>query len=97
MREVGVLRDFYITYFGAKAMSFYHIKKTGVKSYFLSFDEETRLKLMGHSRYRRIKAKDDFVYAQLAMSVGIKERVDDLTNRLSQAGFESRRETMYNW
>lgn len=49
MREVGVLRDFYITYFGAKSNVLYLIKKTGAKSYFLSFDEETRLKLMGHS------------------------------------------------
>jgi lactoylglutathione lyase len=49
MREVGVLRDFYITYFDAKSNVLYHIKKTEVKSYFLSFDEETRLKLMGHS------------------------------------------------
>lgn len=49
MREVGVLRDFYITYFGAKSNARYHIKKKGGKSYFLSFDEEARLELMGHS------------------------------------------------
>ena len=82
------MRDFYTTYFGAKSNDLYHNKKTEFKSYFLSFDDETRLEIMTRPDIAERTAKDDFGYAHLAMSVGTKEQVDDLTNLLAQEGFE---------
>ena len=86
--NLEAMRDFYTTYFGAKSIDLYHIKKTEFKSYFLSFDDETRLEIMTRPDIAERTAKDDFGYAHLAMSVGTKEQVDDLTNLLAQEGFE---------
>ena len=86
--NLEAMRDFYTTYFGAKSIDLYHIKKTEFKSYFLSFDDETRLEIMTRPDIAERTAKDDFGYAYLAMSVGTKEQVDDLTNLLAQEGFE---------
>ena len=87
-RNLEAMRDFYTTYFEAKSNALYHNKKTEFKSYFLSFDDDTRLELMTRSDIAERTVKDDFGYAHLAMSVGTKDRVDDLTNRLAQEGFE---------
>ena len=87
-RNLEAMRDFYTTYFGAKSIDLYHNKKTEFKSYFLSFDDETRLEIMTRPGIAERTAKDDFGYAHLAMSVGTKEQVDDLTNLLAQEGFE---------
>ena len=87
-RNLEAMRDFYTTYFGAKSIDLYHNKKTEFKSYFLSFDDETRLEIMTRPDIAERTAKDDFGYAHLAMSVGTKEQVDDLTNLLAQEGFE---------
>jgi len=46
VRDLEVVKEFYIRFFGAKAGELYHNPKTGLKSYFLSFDEGTRLELM---------------------------------------------------
>lgn len=86
--NLEAMRDFYTTYFGAKSIDLYHNKKTEFKSYFLSFDDETRLEIMTRPDIAERTAKDDFGYAHLAMSVGTKEQVDDLTNLLAQEGFE---------
>ena len=39
VRDLEVVKEFYIRFFGAKAGELYHNPKTGLKSYFLSFDE----------------------------------------------------------
>ena len=46
VQDLEVVKEFYIRFFGAKAGELYHNPKTGLKSYFLSFDEGTRLELM---------------------------------------------------
>ena len=39
-------RDFFIKYLGATSNDMYHNKKTGFRSYFLSFDRGARLEIM---------------------------------------------------
>ena len=39
-------RDFFMQYFGAKSNEGYHNKRTDFRSFFLSFDDNTRLELM---------------------------------------------------
>ena len=71
VRDLEVVKEFYIRFFGAKAGELYHNPKTGLKSYFLSFDEGTRLELI-----------------HIAISVGSREKVDAITEKLYEAGYE---------
>ena len=82
-------REFFARYFGAKSNELYHNPKTGFRSYFLSFEDGARLEIMnkpdmpetGHKTFRT-------GYIHLALSVGSRERVDELTARLKADGFE---------
>ena len=46
VRDLEAMRDFYIKYFGAVAGELYHNPRTGLRTYFLTFDGETRVELM---------------------------------------------------
>ena len=80
VRDLEVVKEFYIRFFGAKAGELYHNPKTGLKSYFLSFDEGTRLELM--------KVLVRMGYIHIAISVGSREKVDAITEKLYEAGYE---------
>lgn len=82
------MKQFYITYFGAKSNQGYHNKNTGLRTYFLSFDDDTGLELM--TRPNLEQQGDSQVhlgYIHLAFSVGSKENVDSLTTSLEKDGF----------
>lgn len=38
-------RDFFVQYFGARSNTGYHNVRTGFRSFFLSFDDKTRLEV----------------------------------------------------
>ncbi|MET3557048.1 lactoylglutathione lyase [Streptococcus rupicaprae] len=86
--ELERAKTFFETYFGAVSGELYHNPKTTFKSYFLSFSEGARLEIM---------TRDDLVdlpreltrigYAHLAFSLGSKEAVDALTERLIKDGY----------
>lgn len=82
------LSRFYETYFEAFSGSVYVNESKGFRSIFLSFKNGPRLEIMtlpgvhaGISEYR-------VGYAHLAFSVGSKEKVDGLTRKLSDDGFQ---------
>jgi len=81
-------KEFYKRYFGAKENDKYHNPNTGLETYFLSFDGDTRLEIM-----KRPDAKENekslfqLGYAHLAFSAGSKEKVDELTSRLEEDGY----------
>lgn len=81
-------RDFFVKYFGAKANDGYHNPWTDFRSYFLSFDDGARLELMTKPD---LTDSGDFLnrfgYAHIAVSVGSKEAVDELTERLKNDGY----------
>lgn len=82
-------RDFFMQYFGAKSNEGYHNKRTDFRSFFLSFDDDTRLELMTRPQLADMeKVRERTGYAHLAFSVGSKERVDALTAQLKADGFE---------
>ncbi len=81
-------KDFFIKYFNAKSGNLYHNKTTGFKSYFLSFDDNTRLELMNKAELQNQNDNTNRLgYIHLAFSVGSKENVDNLTNRLKDDGY----------
>lgn len=82
-------KDFFEKYFDAKANEGYHNTKTDFKSYFLTFDNGARLEIMNKPHMEDTKkALDRTGYAHMAFSVGSREKVDELTARLMNDGYE---------
>lgn len=82
-------KDFFVKYFGAEANDGYHNPRTDFRSYFLTFDDGARLEIMtkpGMADQEKELARTG--YAHVAFSVGSKERVDALTEKLRADGYE---------
>ena len=83
-------REFFETYFDGKSGDRYHNKNTGFMSYFLSFQEGSRLEIMTRpDRYTEDRDVNRLGFVHLAFSVGSKEKVDSLTELLRQNGYET--------
>ena len=81
-------KDFFVTYFGAVPNEGYHNHKTSFRSFFLTFDDGARLEIMNRPDMTDPeKAQLRTGYAHIALSVGSKENVDTLTQRLKAAGY----------
>ena len=88
VRDLEGTRAFFQTYFGAVSGPRYQNPTTGVSSYFLTFEEGSRLELMTLPRLEMGEGAGLRTgYAHLALSVGSREAVDQLTGRLRQAGY----------
>ena len=82
-------RDFFVKYLGAKSNDGYHNVKTGFKSFFVSFDGGARIEIMNKPEMADDnKELNRTGYAHIAFSVGSKERVDELTEQIKNAGYE---------
>lgn len=81
-------KDFFIRYFGATPSELYHNLKVDFKSYFLLFDGGAKLEIMTRPNLNN-EAKDAMRcgYIHLAMSVGSKEKVNELTEALRNDGY----------
>lgn len=81
-------RDFFVKYLGCKSNDGYRNPRTGFRSYFLTFDDGTRLELMNKpTMIDDAKVPERTGYAHIAFSVGSKEAVDTLTARLRADGY----------
>lgn len=83
--DLELMRNFYVTYFKAISNEKYVNSKKGYASYFLNFENaETRIELMRRQDIMDIPNNRGFAkgIAHFAMSVGSKETVDQLTERL---------------
>lgn len=88
VRDLEGTRAFFQTYFGAVSGPLYQNPTTGFSSYFLTFEEGSRLELMTLPRLEMGEGAGPRTgYAHLALSVGSREAVDQLTGRLRQAGY----------
>ena len=82
-------RDFFVKYLGATSNEGYHNKTTDFRSYFLTFDEGTRIEIMnrpGMKDAEKELARTGYIH--IAFNVGSKEKVDELTARLKMDGYE---------
>lgn len=87
--DLEAAKTFFEEYFGAKAGAMYHNRKTDFRSYMLSFDEGARLEIM--TRPGLVKASKERLrigLIHLSLSVGSKEQVDALAQKLSADGYE---------
>lgn len=82
-------KAFFEKYFGAKSGELYHNSKTGFRSYFLSFSDGARLEIMNKPDVT-VRADTSPVtgFAHIAISLGSREEVDRMTEKLRLDGFE---------
>lgn len=89
VNDLEAVRDFYVKYFGAKCNDKYHNISTRLQTYFLTFDDKTRLEIMTRSGVKdREKSLLESGYIHLAFKVGSKEKVDELTSKLNKDGYK---------
>ncbi len=87
--DLEEMKKFYEVYFSAKSNDKYHNPTTGLETYFLSFDEGSRLELMTRpDMVSQEKPLFGTGITHLAFSTGSKELVDQLTQRLKNDGYE---------
>ena len=89
VNDLEAAREFFIKYFHAVSNGKYHNKNTGFQSYFLSFQDGTRLEIMTKPKMQNEdKTLARTGYVHIAFNVGSKEAVDELTKRLRNDGYE---------
>ena len=87
VEDLDAARVFFETYFGAVSGAEYHNTKTGFRSFFLSFEGDSRLELMTRPSLETGEREHCCGYSHLAFSVGSAAKVDSLTQRLLQDGY----------
>ncbi|MBU1821731.1 MAG: VOC family protein [Bacteroidetes bacterium] len=90
-RNLESLREFYIRYFGAVSNDKYVNPRKGFASYFLSFEGDARLEIMEKEAIAEGQGTlgDEWLgLTHLALSVGSREQVDQLTERLRTDGYQ---------
>lgn len=89
VNDLEAAKRFFTEYFGAKSNKRYRNPKTGFSSYFLSFDNGARLEIMNKPTMQNLsKDISRTGYAHIAFSVGGKEKVNALTEKLKAGGYE---------
>lgn len=87
VKDIERAREFFVKYFAAVSNYLYHNPKTGFSSYFLSFDDGARLELMHLPDVPENGGALKTGYAHIAFSVGSRENVNSLTERLRADGY----------
>ena len=89
VNDLEAAKDFFMKYFGAISNEGYHNKTTDFRSYFLGFDDVARLELMKKPQMDDAeKTLNRTGYIHIAFSLGSKEAVDELTERLKNDGYQ---------
>ena len=88
--DMEEMKHFFLAFFGGKASKIYKNKKTGFSSYFIQFEDHTRLELM--HRYNVVQTMKTLGYPaglhHVCFSVGSIEQVDKITALLNDKGYE---------
>ena len=89
VNDLEKARDFFVSFLGGRSNDGYHNVKTGFRSYFISFDDGSRLEIMNKPELADPeKELNRTGLIHIAFSVGSKERVDELTKTLESAGYQ---------
>ena len=82
-------KDFFVKYLDGRASDGYHNQRTDFRSYFISFDDSARLEIMTKPSLEDTeKTLNRTGLIHIAFSVGSRERVDGLTQKLRSDGYE---------
>lgn len=87
--DLKAARAFFVKYLNGRSNGGYHNPRTGLYTYFVSFDGDARLELMARSEVvDREKPLYGAGYAHIAFRVDGPEAVDALTRTLRADGYE---------
>ncbi len=88
VKELETTRKFFQDYFQARSNEGYYNPKSGLRTYFLTFDDGTRLEIMTRTDLEDSE-KSEFRtgYIHLAFSLESPEAVDSKTQQLADNGF----------
>lgn len=87
VNDLEEMKAFYIRHFGATANNQYHNPRTGLRTYFLSFDGGARLEIMQRPGMSpRPSGELVLGYTHISFKLGSVEKVDNLTKELQQNG-----------
>lgn len=85
--DLEAMKEFYVRHFGATSNNKYHNPRTGLQTYFLSFEGGARLEIMQRPGMSpRASGEHVLGYTHLAFKVGSVEKVDQLTRELQDSG-----------
>lgn len=88
VNDLETTKDFFVKYFNATSNEGYHNKSTDFRSYFLSFDDGSRLEIMKKPQMEDAeKTLTRTGYVHIAFSLGSKEAVDELTEKMENEGY----------
>ncbi len=89
VRDLEGAKLFFCKYFGGMANEGYHNPKTGLHSYFITFGQGPRLEIMnwGDDMPHGNKDRHADGYQHISMSVGSREKVDEMTALLVADGY----------
>lgn len=88
VNDLENIRLFFMQYFGAISNKMYHNPQTGLRTYFLSFEDSARLEIMSRpdmSDAPKNNLRTGLIH--ISFCVGSKERVDALTEQLRADGY----------
>ena len=88
VNDLEKTKDFFVKYFNATSNEGYHNIKTDFRSYFLTFDDGARLEIMNKPQLNDDeKILNRTGYIHIAFSLGDKNAVDELTERIKKDGY----------
>lgn len=88
VNDLEAARDFFVKYFEGCSNDGYRNETSGFRSYFISFDGVARLEIMQKPGVKELEKKAERTgYSHIAFSLGSREAVDELTERLRRDGF----------
>lgn len=89
VNDLEATKSFFVKYFNATSNEMYHNETTDFRSYFLSFEDGARLEIMNKPLMEEVdKTLLRTGYVHIAFSLGSKQAVDELTDRLIKDGYE---------
>lgn len=88
VKDIENIKNFYMKYFNCKCNEKYINDKKGFQSYFLSFEDNSKLEIMNINDVEELNKENNFYgFAHIAISVGSKDKVDSLTKILENDGY----------
>jgi len=86
VKDLEKMKAFYKKYFNVSSSDLYHNDKTGFSSYFLTFEEGSRIELTT-KKHLANRVPESLGYAHIAIVVGDKKAVDTYAQRFVEDGF----------
>jgi len=87
VEDLEAVKGFYVRHFGATASAKYHNPRSGLQTYFLSFDSGARLEIMQRPGMSpRVSGEHPLGYTHISFKLGSAEKVDQLTKKLQESG-----------